>query len=225
MFDLFTLRDTIEVEPTFLTTAASDSQQNTEEEEARDERATTSSDPKKNVGNFAIVLKHRVEEKFVGRVVPSVGYCVAVAAISSYGDCRVINGSVWSTVTFQAVLFRPAKNERFRATIVGQSPEGIQLSVEFFDAIVVPPQLLPQPSQFDEEEGMWHLTLEAEEESGKMEKHYFKSKDEVIVSTHSVIVGSGEVEDGEQSQQKGGISMQVIGCLAGEGLGPCSWFE
>jgi len=50
-------------------------------------------------------------------------------------------------VRFRQVVFKPYINEVITGTITKCSIEGIQVSLDFFDDIIIPPENIPQPSK------------------------------------------------------------------------------
>lgn len=58
-------------------------------------------------------------------------------------------------VHFRFVVFRPFIDEILTGRIRSCNHEGLQVSMEFFDDIVIPYEYLQQPSKFDEDEQLW----------------------------------------------------------------------
>ena len=96
MFELHTLKDIIEVPPCMLLPSALDC--------SIPASADGSASP------FLIVVKHCIGRKYIGRVVPRKGYCVAISNIIKCGVPAVLyngEGSCWCSVVFTVILFRP----------------------------------------------------------------------------------------------------------------------
>jgi DNA-directed RNA polymerase III subunit RPC8 len=103
-------------------------------------------------------LVEQIEDKFCDKVLLDVGHCVAFYDFLEVGNPYVYpaEGSCHQLVTFRLVVFKPFVGEIISGRIVSASAtEGLKISVRFFDDIVVPPHLMPSPSEFDELRGVW----------------------------------------------------------------------
>lgn len=149
MFLLVTVKDVVEVEPAYFSPVCTSSADPT--------TPTTTATTTYQLTSDEILL-HRITERYVGKVIPGQGLCVAAHAVLSLtpGVIRGPCGSSWTWATFQAVVFCPAAGEIIRAKISRQSPDGIYLSLEFFDEIFIPGSSLVQPgSSYDDEKKLW----------------------------------------------------------------------
>ncbi|KAF8303679.1 putative DNA-directed RNA polymerase III subunit [Trypanosoma cruzi] len=150
---------------------------------------------------FEDILMHRLTERYVGKIVPGCGLCVAIHDILQYtqGIVRGPSASAWLTAQFRLCIFAPTPGARLRATISAQTREGIFLTLEFFQFVFfVPGDLLVAPSSYHEEKKCWVLHVEEEEEDdveegeekGALESalNPYENGDEVIVKVEHVIV-------------------------------------
>lgn len=238
MFLLLRLRDTIEIEPAYFSPeklqklppplSVISSQSGPE--------VTTSSGGDaldRYTPSHEDVLWHRVSERYVGKVIPSRGLCIAIAELIHFSNSTIrgSDGSSWTSVTFDAVVLRPDVGERLRANIHRQTEKGIYLSVELFHDIFVPASHLVQPSIFDDNTGIWHLNIEDEDGSGAVTLNPYRKDDEVIVAVRDVVVRSSvDLLSADESNGGGNnldddSPMVVIGSFLDVGLGPCVWFE
>jgi DNA-directed RNA polymerase III subunit RPC8 len=64
-------------------------------------------------------------------------------------------GNVNVNVEFRVIVFRPFKHEIILGKICSSSRDGIQISTDFFEDIHVPPSMLFEGSEFDENENVW----------------------------------------------------------------------
>ena len=114
---------------------------------------------------FRQALLSAISAKYLFHVVPDVGLAVSVAAITQVNeDTHILAGQakVWVQCSFTLVVFRPAVGDRLRARVVEQSQTlGLRLSVEFFDQIFVPPQLLVEGSEWEPSILQWGVRDEA----------------------------------------------------------------
>jgi DNA-directed RNA polymerase III subunit RPC8 len=247
MFLLVGIRDVIEVEPAYFLRSQKEASAH-EGTAAGGARLSTSGDSsnssKYELSGHDMVL-HRLTERYVGRVVPGRGYCAAIAGIVSAtpGVIRGPAGSSWSSVTFEAVLFRPHRNEKIRATIAGQAAEGLYLTLGFYEHIFVPAEALLQPgSTFDAERKLWTYSFLSDDpqsprtpiatssSSGgggggggnKEERNDYQTGDEVLFAVKEVVLRDTVSSEHDGSSDE--APMKIIGTFAGSGLGPCAWF-
>jgi DNA-directed RNA polymerase III subunit RPC8 len=95
--------------------------------------------------------------KYANKVVLEVGLCIQLYDIVSIGDAYLHPGSAAQhvTVIFRMVVFRPFVGEILVGTIRSSSSVGLFISLDFFDDIVIPPDLMNTPTLFDEAEKVW----------------------------------------------------------------------
>nr|XP_028683138.1 DNA-directed RNA polymerase III subunit RPC8 isoform X1 [Macaca mulatta] len=91
-------------------------------------------------------------------------------------------------VHFRYVVFHPFLDEILIGKIKGCSPEGVHVSLGFFDDILIPPESLQQPAKFDEAEQVWVWEYETEEGAHDLymdtgEEIRFRVVDESFVDT------------------------------------------
>jgi DNA-directed RNA polymerase III subunit RPC8 len=223
MFILLTIKDVIEIEPAYFLQTASDI-------------AASASDPcAPYYLSVDEILLHRVTERYVGKVVPGRGYCAAIASVVSAtaGVIRGHAGSSWSSVVFEAVIFRPDVDEKIRGVIAAQTAEGIHVSIGFFDNVFVPAEALLQPgSSFDAERKVWTYSFISDDPTsprtptsptaGKESRNDYQTGDEVLFAVKDVTLR--EVVSSEQEASGDDAPMKIQGSFAGSGLGPCAWF-
>lgn len=231
MFFILRIRDTIEIEPAYFSpektqqALCSSASNIGDGGKDGDERYCPTHDD---------ILWHRVSERYVGKVIPSRGLCIAVAELVSFSisTIRGGDGSSWTSVTFDAVLLRPEVGERLRARIDRQTEKGMFVSVELFSDIFVPAAHLVQPSIFDDTTSTWHLRLvEDERGSGEATLNPYRKGDDVIVAVREVVARSSiDIISADESSIAAGLldddaPMVIIGSFLDVGLGPCVWFE
>ncbi|XP_054939270.1 uncharacterized protein [Physeter macrocephalus] len=91
-------------------------------------------------------------------------------------------------VHFRYVVFHPFLDEILIGNIKGCSPDGVHVSLGFFDDILIPPESLQQPAKFDEAEQVWVWEYETEEGAHDLymdtgEEIRFRVVDESFVDT------------------------------------------
>ena len=83
-----------------------------------------------------------LNEKYSGRVLPKVGYCVQVFEITSFSDAVLHpgEGASYSSVHFRLIVFKPFEGEILEGKVVGSDEKrGVRISLGFFDKVWVPP--------------------------------------------------------------------------------------
>jgi len=97
----------------------------------------------------------------------NVGLCLLLYDILKIEDSFIFpgDGSSHTKVSFRFVVFRPFIDEVILGVVKSSNSDGIFASVDFFDEIFVPGNLLQSPSKFDEKEQLWYW--EYENEDGK----------------------------------------------------------
>ena len=95
--------------------------------------------------------------KFSNRILLNVGLCVTFYDFISIGDPYLYpgEGSAMQIVKFRMVVFRPFIGEIMTGKLVGSSKEGLKISVEFFEGILIPAALLQAPCVFNPVDGLW----------------------------------------------------------------------
>eukprot|EP00106_Octopus_bimaculoides_P008018 XP_014775460.1 PREDICTED: DNA-directed RNA polymerase III subunit RPC8-like [Octopus bimaculoides] len=123
-------------------------------------------------------------------VVHNVGLCIALWDLKEIKDSFLFpgDGASHTVVHFRYVVFRPYMDEILVGKIKGSSKDGVQVSLGFFDDILIPSDALQHPSRFDEQEQLWVWLYEAEDEKHDLfmdigEEIRFRVVDETFVDT------------------------------------------
>lgn len=103
------------------------------------------------------VLKEQIEIKFANRILLNVGLCITFYDFISIGDPYLYpgEGSAMQIVKFRMVVFRPFVGEIMTGKLVGSSKEGLKISVEFFEDILIPAALLQAPCVYNPLDSLW----------------------------------------------------------------------
>jgi DNA-directed RNA polymerase III subunit RPC8 len=64
-------------------------------------------------------------------------------------------GSANIKLKFRMIMFRPYEGEILQGKINKSTPEGVGVTLDFFDDIFIPREHFPQDTHYDEEEGVW----------------------------------------------------------------------
>ncbi|KAJ3076269.1 DNA-directed RNA polymerase III subunit RPC8 [Podochytrium sp. JEL0797] len=109
-----------------------------------------------------------LNKKYANRVKPKVGLCIRVMDVLEIGDGIVhacLDGSGMFRCTFRLVIFKPFVGEILTGKVVNMTPEGLRVSLEFFDDILIPEYLLKPNSEFNKAAAQW-VWKYVDEESG-----------------------------------------------------------
>lgn len=262
MFRSFTLKDIVEVEPVYfprgdnlglssqqsiagkestLNTDCSSEEQNnrscSERKEASVsiERASTLPLPVSapRLSLWSEIILHRLTERYVGKVVPALGFCVAVEHVLEYTPCEVKGptGSAWLTAVFDICIFAPLPDSRLRATIVRQDETGVFLSIDFFSAFIifVPGAELVEGSHFDPTACSWALPVEdspsahspSSAAGDSTAQNYYTVNEDVIAK----VLACSIITDARLMNEKNEPLMSITASFRGECLGPVAWYE
>lgn len=87
----------------------------------------------------------------------NVGLCIAMKEIVSLKDSIILpgDGASHTEVLFRYVVFRPMVGTVMTGKIRNCSREGVNVTLGFFDDILIPHAALQHPSRFDEAEQAW----------------------------------------------------------------------
>ncbi|KAM9984544.1 hypothetical protein ACTFIY_008984 [Dictyostelium cf. discoideum] len=108
--------------------------------------------------NEVQTIEDEIEKKYTSKVVLNAGLFVALYDILGTGDSYVHSGDGGAhlMVRFRMVVFKPFKGEVLEGVIKKSSRESIQISLGFFHEIYLNPIELPNPSNYNQEEGLWY---------------------------------------------------------------------
>ena len=131
-----------------------------------------------------LALHSEIDLKYPNRVLMDHGL-----VICRYGDClKITNGSCvpgdggsHHECLFRLCIFRPFVEEVCVGKIVKSTPEGVQVSLGFFQDIFIPAYWMLRPSHYDEKVGLWVWTPNYEEEEkdqGEEETAEGRTKDD-----------------------------------------------
>lgn len=116
-----------------------------------------------------VALHREIDLKFPNRVLMDLGLLIC-----RYGNClKITNGSCVAgdggshhDCSFRMVVFRPFVEEVLLGKIVKSTPEGVQVSIGFFQDIFIPAYWMLRPSQYDEKIGLWVWTPNYDDDDG-----------------------------------------------------------
>jgi len=102
-------------------------------------------------------IKDELNYKLSNRILIDVGLCICLYDILEIGESHIMpgDGSAHTKVRFRMLVFRPMKEEIIVGKIKSCSPEGVGVSLGFFDEIHIPADCLQHPARYDERDNVW----------------------------------------------------------------------
>ncbi|XP_074638468.1 DNA-directed RNA polymerase III subunit RPC8-like isoform X2 [Acropora palmata] len=137
---------------------------------------------------------------------------------------------LFTSVHFRFVVFRPFIDEILTGRIRSCNHEGLQVSMEFFDDIVIPYEYLQQPSKFDEDEQLWVWEYATEEGTHDMfmdvnEEIRFRVVDEIFTDLSPAgpeMLSEKKPADEVENKRS---PFTITGSITEPGLGLKSWWS
>ena len=187
----------------------------------------------------ARAIEDYINAKYADKVIHKVGLCVGFHSLISNSEGLIGHGTgiVNVNADFRLVVFRPFKGEIVHATITeGNKVEGIFLSQDFFEDILVPPQVLFEGTAWGKDDAgteafIWHSKSE---ETGEELEFFFDRAERCLYRVEdeqwqdlSPQMQSGnedyvERENSEEIVRR--TPYQILGSMALSGLGPSVWW-
>jgi len=121
---------------------------------------------------------NELNQRLSNRVMLNVGLCMALWDIKSIGSGVIYpgDGGVHSKVVFRYIVFRPFQDEIMVGKIKNCTPDGVHVTLGYFDDILVTPECLQYPSKFDEREQVWIWEYKTEEDDEVHEMYMDKGE-------------------------------------------------
>ena len=187
------------------------------------------------------VIREEIDAKYSRRVILEVGLCLCACGIVALGDGMVhpLDGCAMYHVRFQLLVFRPLAGEILVGTIRDSNSDGLTVSVDFFDHIVIPSDGLPSGSRYDESTRIWTWTYHNDDFPFDLGHEIYlrvKSISFTKISTHKLGLQatttisassrerSSSVENLDSSTPRP-IAMKIVADINAHGLGPLAWWS
>ncbi|KAJ1566105.1 DNA-directed RNA polymerase III subunit rpc25, partial [Cladochytrium tenue] len=106
----------------------------------------------------AAAVADELNRKYANRILHNVGLCIRVFDILDVGDGLVhacLDGSYMTDVKFRMIVFRPFVGEILTGKVASSSVEGLRVSLDFFDDIIIPQPAMKPGCYFDKSTGAW----------------------------------------------------------------------
>lgn len=179
------------------------------------------------------VLADELNKRFANKVVLNVGLVICLNDIVEVGESYIYcgDGAIHTRCVYQMIVFRPQVGEILCGTLKSSSKEGLNISLGFFDSIIIPPHNLNEPSHFNEIDQTWTWNFEDEGEThiltleiGEQVRFRVHSEQFVDVSPHGPThVTNAPLIPTELENKE--IPYTIIGTIGESGLGLVKWWR
>merc|ERR1712168_1698697 len=183
--------------------------------------------------NIEEQIMDEVNRKLCNRVLLDVGLCICLYDILEIGKSFILpgDGAAHTKVHFRLLVFRPDREEVLTGKIKSCSKDGVHVSLEFFDDILIPAESLQHPSRFDETESVWIWEYPLEE--GEHHDLFMDAGEQVrfrVVSETFVDVGPATAKhnvagDTEVKDEQKLSPFSLKASINEPGLGLLSWWN
>lgn len=119
--------------------------------------------PPEEFDDEASAIHYHINEKYTNKVIDRVGLCLELYDIQTISQGTVYQGQggAYTHVTFRMIVFHPKMDEVLVGSIKECTPDGLQISLDFFDQVYIPASALPVPSSWDQDSKIWGWEFEA----------------------------------------------------------------
>lgn len=177
-----------------------------------------------------------INTKYADKVIHKVGLCIGFHSLISASEGLIGHGTgiVNVNVDFRLIVFRPFKGEILRATITQSSPQGIYLSVDFYEDIVVPPETLFENTAWEKDEnGTMAFVWKADDGEGGFNEFFFDNAESCMLRIEDEqwndVSPDALRSQSYASQEEEDLARRmppylVRGSMMHSGLGPTLWW-
>ncbi|CAG7949862.1 unnamed protein product [Penicillium nalgiovense] len=189
----------------------------------------------------AVALEDNINAKYANKVIQKIGLCISFYDLLESSDGLIghgtglvnVNGRLcqhflkseiftdYHTVKFRMIVFRPFKGEIMLGKISSGTEHGIKIGLEFFNDILIPPQMLMEKSRFDYAEQVWIWESEGGTEFffdvGEVVRFRVESEE-----WHDQIPNAPDVADETPQDRRPPYS--ILGSMQMGGTGPITWW-
>ncbi|CAP95439.1 Pc21g05420 [Penicillium rubens Wisconsin 54-1255] len=171
----------------------------------------------------AVALEDNINAKYANKVIQKIGLCISFYDLLESSDGLIGHGTglVNVNVKFRMIVFRPFKGEIMLGKISSGTEHGIKIGLEFFNDILIPPQMLMEKSRFDYAEQVWIWESEGGTEFffdvGEVVRFRVESEE-----WHDQIPNAPDVADETPQDRRPPYS--ILGSMQMGGTGPITWW-
>jgi DNA-directed RNA polymerase III subunit RPC8 len=185
--------------------------------------------------------------KFLNKVLLDGGLCISFFDFVSADDPYIYpaEGAVHQLINFRLVVFRPFVNEVLVGRVISSSREGLRVSLEFFDDILIPHTFLQNPYEYSEKTNTWNwLYVNDDEDNEAVQSLPYEINEIIRFKVRAVNINAPTTSSAKVNQNDNSVgavrnrslsigngedmilpAMQVIGSVQGDGLGMCCWWS
>ncbi|KAJ5088196.1 DNA-directed RNA polymerase III subunit 22.9 kDa [Penicillium angulare] len=170
----------------------------------------------------AVAIEDNINEKYANKVIQKIGLCISFYDLLESSDGLIGHGTglVNVNVKFRMIVFRPFKGEIMLGKIASGTELGIKIGVEFFNDILIPPELLLPGAKFDYSDQVW--TWDNDDgttlyfDVGELVRFRIEAEE-----WHDQIPNG---PDSDQTVTERKAPYSIIGSMQMGGLGPITWW-
>ena len=175
-------------------------------------------------------IGEELNTKYANKVVLNVGLCISLWDVTKREESYLLpgDGASHTKVHFRYVVFRPFMEEVLVGRIKNCSRESVQVTLGFFDDIIIPAENLQHPSRFDETEHLW--IWEYQTDDGKHDLFMDTGEEirfRVVAETFTDTTPSGpanETPEASPDRDIRRIPYLITASINEPGLGLLSWW-
>eukprot|EP00298_Acanthocystis_sp_HF-20_P028109 c6647_g1_i1.p1 GENE.c6647_g1_i1~~c6647_g1_i1.p1 ORF type:complete len:241 (+),score=76.87 c6647_g1_i1:3-725(+) len=199
-------------------------------------------------------ITETINSKYGNKIFPNAGLGIALYDILKVGDAYIYpgDGAAHIKCTFRFIVFKPFIDEVLVGKIVSSSIDGIRVSLGFFDNIRIPPEMMNEQSEFNQEQGIWMWKYDdhdlpmyinddirfrvraVEYNTSLRDKTQTETKPAPVIARTGIVDLSKKVLDQEKEEKElqilsndifGESHMKINASLNEDGLGMCVWWQ
>eukprot|EP01091_Cochliopodium_minus_P013883 TRINITY_DN4585_c0_g3_i1.p1 TRINITY_DN4585_c0_g3~~TRINITY_DN4585_c0_g3_i1.p1 ORF type:complete len:193 (-),score=48.75 TRINITY_DN4585_c0_g3_i1:4-582(-) len=174
-----------------------------------------------DLDNQKEAIEKSINKKYLDKVIKNTGLVISLKQILKVMNAKLMYGSglAYFNVIFILVIFRPLKGELLTGKVKENTPNGVKVSLGFFEDVFVPSYLLNKNSTYSESQNLWWTDLE----SGPGDYKYWYVLDaEILVRVSNIIFNKSKNEGKIPEESE---PMVVMASTQEHGLGIIKWWE
>lgn len=178
-------------------------------------------------------IEEELNSEYANKVILDVGLGIALFQMRECGESFILpgDGAYYVKVTFEFVMFRPLVSEILVGRIKSADQESVQITLGFFDDIVIPAGYLQANSRFCEvsQTWIWQVDVEGARHELAMEMNEeirFRVVDEKFTDTSPDKPGPSHESSSviNHPESKENVPYLITAAINEDGLGLLSWW-
>ncbi|KAF4676282.1 DNA-directed RNA polymerase III subunit RPC8 [Perkinsus chesapeaki] len=192
-------------------------------------------------GKHITHLRRRIQEKYVDRVIPEVGLVIALYDVIRITDAYIHpadfhnqKGGAFCKVAFRLCVFRPMVGETLVGVVDRSTATGLYVKLgSWFKDVHIPYADLKDPCLYDEQTKLWIWQYKRDDAT---DSFFYRPGATICFTVKGIVfnqrqepkANSALAEAVAEKEAKGPTAplppMQVLGSVAGDGMGLTSWW-